>query len=432
MKRRWIGICMGIVMLTAALAGCSKPEAESEGSESSADASGAESKKVEITWLHHFQEEGIKAWMEEMIKSFEEENPDIKINVESVTFDSYDQTLKTKIASDDAPMIFDLAGQAYYAEYANAGHLYDVTGMEGIENIDESYLPDGQVDGKQYAVPLDVNGYAIFYNKGIFDEYDLEVPETLTEMRQVCETLQANGITPFAAPMQELWGLQEYVDVSGFPVFGTEEWFMDKMNLDTHFSDDDKFKQAMQDYFSFKPYWGDDPFGTNWDTAQNMVANGEAAMVANGSWAIDGINAKNPDCEVRVFAMPTSEEPEGAVMILRPGNGICLYNSQDEEKMEAGKKFYGWLLSKESGESYAKNGFKISTVDGVDLSFSDGLTDIQSYPEEQIWNSSGMTIFSDEYYQIFYETILDYSMEDTLDIDGLAESLDRDFAAIGN
>lgn len=43
-----------------------------------------------------------------------------------------------------------------------------------------------------------------------------------------------------------------------------------------------------------------------------------------------------------------------------------------------------------------------------------------------------MTIFSDEYYQIFYETILDYSMEDTLDIDGLAESLDRDFAAIGN
>lgn len=207
---------------------------------------------------------------------------------------------------------------------------------------------------------------------------------------------------------------------------------MDKMNLDTHFSDDDKFKQAMQDYFSFKPYWGDDPFGTNWDTAQNMVANGEAAMVANGSWAIDGINAKNPDCEVRVFAMPTSEEPEGAVMILRPGNGICLYNSQDEEKMEAGKKFYGWLLSKESGESYAKNGFKISTVDGVDLSFSDGLTDIQSYPEEQIWNSSGMTIFSDEYYQIFYETILDYSMEDTLDIDGLAESLDRDFAAIGN
>ena len=304
--------------------------------------------------------------------------------------------------------------------------------MEGIENIDESYLPDGQVDGKQYAVPLDVNGYAIFYNKGIFDEYDLEVPETLTEMRQVCETLQANGIMPFAAPMQELWGLQEYVDVSGFPVFGTEDWFMDKMNLDTHFSDDDKFKQAMQDYFSFKPYWGDDPFGTNWDTAQNMVANGEAAMVANGSWAIDGINAKNPDCEVRVFAMPTSEEPEGAVMILRPGNGICLYNSQDEEKMEAGKKFYGWLLSKESGESYAKNGFKISTVDGVDLSFSNGLTDIQSYPEEQIWNSSGMTIFSDEYYQIFYETILDYSMEDTLDIDGLAESLDRDFAAIGN
>ena len=384
---------------------------------------------TEITWLNHFEEEGIKTWMNEMVEKFNSENPDVKVVVETIPYASYDQTLKTKIGSEDAPMIFDLAGQAYYQEYAEAGHLYDVTGIDGIENIQESYLPDGQVDGKQYAIPLDTNGYAIFYNKGIFDEYNLEVPKTISELKAICETLTENGIQPFAAPMQELWGLQEYVDVSGFPVFGTKEWFTDKMELKSNFSDDELFKEAITNYYSFKEYWGDDPFGTDWDTAQNMVANGEAAMTANGSWAIDGIKSKNPDCDVRVFAMPTSEDPDGAIMVMRPGNGICLFNSEDEKLMDAGKRFYSYLLSKESGESYAKNGSKYSTLKDIDLSFSDGLMDIQSYDEDHVWNSSGIVIFPGEFYNIFYETIQEYTMEDELDLDGLCVDLDDGFAA---
>lgn len=387
---------------------------------------------TEITWLNHFEEEGIKKWMNEAVENFNASNADVKVSIETVTYDSYDQTLKTKIASDDAPMIFDLAGQSSYQEYAAAGHLYDVSEMEGIDNIQEGYLADGQVDGVQYAIPLDTNGYAIFYNKGIFDEYGLEVPTTISELRKICEVLTENGIQPFAAPMQALWGLQEYVDVSGFPLFGTETWFTDKMNLTSTFSDDELFKEAITNYYSFKEYWGDDPFGTDWDTAQNMVAYGEAAMTANGSWAIDGITSKNPDCEVRVFAMPTTEDPDGAIMIMRPGNGICLYNSKDEKKMEAGKRFYTYLLSKESGESYATNGFKISTVKDVDLSFSAGLSDIQAYDEEHTWNSSGIVIFADEFYNIFYETIAEYTLEDELDLDGLCKSLDEGFAAAAN
>lgn len=390
----------------------------------------AEGDVTEIKWLNHFEEEGIKAWMEEMVENFNAANEDVQVIIETVPYASYDQTLKTKISSEDAPMIFDLAGQANYQEYAEAGHLYDVSEIEGIENIQEGYLLDGQVDGVQYAIPLDTNGYAIFYNKGIFDEYGLEVPKTVSEMHAVCETLAENGVQPFAAPMQELWGLQEYVDVSGFPLFGTENWFTDKMELKSTFAEDDLFKEAIKNYYSFKEYWGDDPFGTDWDTAQNMVANGEAAMTANGSWAIDGIHSKNPDCEVRVFAMPTTEDPDGAIMIMRPGNGLCLYNSSDEKQMEAGKRFYTYLMSKESGESYATNGFKISTVKDIDLSFSDGLADIQAYDEEHVWNSSGIVIFAGEYYDVFYETIQEYTMEDELDIDGLCESLDEGFQAI--
>lgn len=442
MGKKFLGLILAMVMVVSMLTACGS-ESTNQSSDTAADTQaipaatdGASTGEVtEITWLHHFQEAGIQKWAGEMITRFEAANPDIKVNVEVVTQDVYDQTLKTKIASDDAPMIFDLANKAYYKEYGEAGHLYERSAMEGLASIDPTMLPAGQVDGKQWGVPLDVNGFAVFYNKAVFDKYNLTVPSTLSELKAVCDTLVENGVQPFAAPMSEQWCLQityEVVAQAGDAFCGEEDWYTNKMNLTSNFSDDADFKKAVEIFCGFKPYWGEDPFGTNWDTAQNMLANGEAAMIVNGSWTIDGITAKNPDAVVRVFAMPTSEDPNGTFMNLKPGNGICLYNSQDEKKLEDGKKFHNFLLSKESGEFYAQNAFKMSTVAGVDFSFSNALMDIKSYSGEQIWNSANVTMFTSEYEQLFYETLVNYSMEDTLDVDALAKSLDEDFTAISN
>ncbi len=432
MKKRMMAMFLAALMTMGLAAGCgNKTEEASDNADDSTGSEEASDKKVEISWLHHFQEEGIQAWITDVLEKFEEENPDIKVTVEGVTQDVYDQTLKTKIASDDAPMIFDLNSYVYYKEYGDAGHLYDMSDLEGLSNIDPSMLPAGQVDGKQWGVPLDVNGYGVFYNKDIFDEYGLEVPVTREEMIAVCETLQENGVQPIAAPFAEQWCLMAYYDVIACPMYEDDEWWTKKMNLSSNFADDEKFKQAVEIFCELKPYWGNDPFGTDWDTAQGMVANGEAAMIINGAWTIDGIKTKNPDCNVRVFALPCSDSKEGAIMQLRPGSGFCLYNSQDEEKLEAGKKLMNFLTSKVSGDSFAQNASKMSVVNGVDLSFSEPLTDIQSYPDEQVWNSADVVLFSAEYEQLFYETLLNFTMVEPIDIEGLASSLDQDFAAIG-
>lgn len=449
MKKKLLGMILCMAMVISMLGGCGSKEksedasqndstqndssqsnAQDDGSKTEDTADQDSGKSVEITWLHHFQEEGIQKWVNNEVTTFTEANPNIKVNVEVVAADVYDQILKTKIASDDAPMIFDLAGRAYYKEYGDAGHLYDLSTLEGISSINESMLADGQIDGKQYGVPLDVNAYCVHYNKGIFDQLGLKVPTTLTELKNICDTLVAKGIQPFAAPMAEQWCLQIYFDVLNCSFNPDPNWFTDKMSLASTFSEDEQFKKAVETYISFKPYWGDDPMGTDWDTAQNMLANGEAAMLINGSWTIDGVTSKNPDCDVRIFAMPSSEDPSGATMELKPGSGICMYNTTDEAKKDAGIKFMNQLLSKESGEFYATNAFKMSTAKDVDFSFSDALMDVQAYPESQIWNSAGVTLFSSEYSKLFYETLTNFTMNDKMDVDALAKSLDSDFASI--
>ena len=389
--------------------------------------------QVEITWMHKFDEDGTVAWAEEIVKKFEDEHPDIKVNIEMSSADNYAQLLKTKIASDDAPNVFFLDGHSQYIEYVEADRLYPLDDVENLKLIDETAASDGVVDGVQYAVPMDVNAYGIHYNKDIFDEYDLEVPTTLTELREVCDTFVENGIQPFAAGFATAFCVWFTYETVGYPVVGQDEnWFADKMDLTSTFSDDEAFKETIKNMMSLKEYWGEDPFGTDWDAAQNMMANGEAAMLVNGSWTVGGVLSRNEDCNIRICAMPTSEDEDGAILEKKPGAGICVYNSEDEEKLAASLEFFNYLLSEEAGNSYASEGFKMSTLEKADFSFSDALMDVQKYDEDHVWTTANMTTFTSEYESVFWEEITNLMLDDEPDIDAMCEALDKDFAAIAN
>ena len=115
----------------------------------------------------------------------------------------------------------------------------------------------------------------------------------------------------------------------------------------------------------------------------------------------------------------------------RPGNGFVVYNSDDEAKLEAAKKLIDFMTSQTSGDLFVKDASKMSIVNGVDVSSSEPLSDIASYDNDHSWVSADVTMFSTEYLSIFYETLARYMLDTPVDTDGLCQSLDQDFAAIG-
>ncbi|MFA6846532.1 MAG: ABC transporter substrate-binding protein, partial [Sphaerochaetaceae bacterium] len=193
-----IGVCLLAILLGM---GMMFANGTNEGSTSAKPSSDT----VSFTWMHHLEEAGKQDWVNHCVEAYTAHHPNVKINIEMVPNDNYLTMLKTRVASNDAPMIFDL-DRINTLEFAKAGHLADVSDTEGLkENFSTDILSQGKVGSIQYGVPLDVSAYGIFYNKDVFDKYGLQIPTTDSELKKVCETLMANGVVPFGAPFAESW-----------------------------------------------------------------------------------------------------------------------------------------------------------------------------------------------------------------------------------
>lgn len=390
---------------------------------------------ITVTWINSYNEEGISKWSEWVKEQVESEYPYITVDLQTYASDSVDQIVKTKIASDDAPGIF---GGFNVQEYVDAGYVYDLSNEEWISNIQEDVLSAGKFSDIQAEVPMDTNYYGIFYNKDIFTDLGLEVPTTLTELYAVCDTLKENGIAPFACGFGDVWTLQEQMSpiymtlcMGGYGGFEADKtWYADKESLTDNFADDAAYARSFEILYSLKDYFSEDPMATDWATALNMVATGKAAMIANGSWTMDGVTGINPDVTMSAFPMPVSDDPADDVLIAQPGSGPLCYNSDDPEMLDACLKVFDVMYSVESGQKYAELGNKISTFKDVDMSFNTSCDDLMNYVNNgQSWSNGDITQFQGGGYGIIQARLQEYLMKDECDTEGFLQALDDDFKA---
>ena len=124
--------------------------------------------------------------------------------------DTYKEKLVVAVSSGECPDIYQTWSGGPMIEYVEAGF-----GQPLDEYIDKYNLKDvlmdaaleqGTYNGKVYGLPvLNVAISGIYYNKEMFEQYNLEVPTTISDLEKVCDTLVENGITPFALANASKW-----------------------------------------------------------------------------------------------------------------------------------------------------------------------------------------------------------------------------------
>lgn len=424
MKKKMLSIILTAAMAVGMFTGCTTLV--------SADST----EDVTLTLIHDLNEENSISFMEQAVSLFEEANPGVTIDMEVLSTDDYNSMLRNKIAADDVPDLFFIDDINKKHEFIDAGIVADISDQVWLaENVQESAISACTEDGKTWCLPMFVSGMFVTYNKDVFSGAGIEkTPETWSEFLEDCQKIQDSGVTPIAAGFQEQWVLfsDEQCDSIVTTVRNDKE---NRIKLEsgetTWAADEGKFSEVLTRMKERFQYVNDDPFGTDWNTAQNMLAIGEAGMILNGSWTPAGITSINPEANIGIFPLPLTEDPEECKLALHssPG-GFAVY--EESEYKEYGLKFLEFLSTPEIGALEQEVKGDISACKNVEVAEDAGvLYDITQYiAQEKVFDWTGYSelFVSDELEKITTDVETEFLMDEDMTVDEAIAMLDERFA----
>ena len=118
--------------------------------------------------------------------------------------------LKTRFIREDYPDIIGIGGDINYSYFVDADILADISGYEGMKDVNEGYLEIAEalelvpVEGT-YILPYAANAAGVLYNREMFEEHGWQIPETWDELNTLCEEISAEGILPFYFGFKDIW-----------------------------------------------------------------------------------------------------------------------------------------------------------------------------------------------------------------------------------
>lgn len=373
MKRK-ISLLLCLAMVLTMFAACSA----NPSTNITSTASDTQNEPVTIHLFHQKQE--AQETFAKIIDAFHSKYPNITVEQEIVTNDP-SSVLKSRIATDEIPDIFQ--GALDTMDIAKGGYILDLAGEPFLQNINEEALQDSSftdADGHTWAMPIDGSCEGIFYNKDIFAKYNLEPPATISAFKSLLDTLQKNGVTPFALGFKDSWTIKPIALIAASPAVYAKEpsWNDKKSSGEVSFAGTDSWNTTFE---LLKTVYENGNTKTAFDTDYNgacaMIANGKAAMMVQGLWALEPIKSVNPNVNLGMMAMPVSENPSDAKLFQFPDFGLSI--SAQTAHPEECKLFLNFLTSPEIAEMWCSNAKLFSAVKNVSVDFDPLAKDVNAY-----------------------------------------------------
>ncbi|MDT0182676.1 extracellular solute-binding protein [Microbacterium sp. ARD31] len=259
------------------------------------------------------------------------------------------------------------------ARFVQRCALSDLSGTEAAATVREDLQPlmdqYGSCEGRISALPYSVMAASVIYNKEIFAENDLEVPQTWSELLEVCDALEEAGVAPFYATFKDDWTVgQGWYDYSVGGSIDVLEFF-DQMNAEGTAVGPDSTVSFQKDFAEpvekmtqlATEYVNEDAPSRGYGDGNLAFGNGEAAMYLQGPWAFGEIAKTAPDLELGTFPLPLTEDPED--LKVRVNMDLAAMIPEGSRHKEAARDFLEYLYLPENIEAYneAQLGFAPTT-----------------------------------------------------------------------
>ncbi|WP_339183978.1 extracellular solute-binding protein [Oceanobacillus sp. FSL W7-1293] len=310
-----------------------------------------------------------------ILSDYDNEREDTDLQIETIEQNNILQQISLLAASNDLPELFKY-------ESNQLGELIDNESVIDIEdelkelgiyeelNTSAIDLLEQLSDGRGlYALPVEMNIEGFWYNKQIFEEQGLDIPETWDELLEVSETLENAGVQPFSVAGKERWPITRYINGYIIRYYGTDA--MERVSNGELNMTDEGFIEAAQTIQDMgdKGYFGQGVNTVDADTALDSFLQGNAAMYYSGSWDVANFNDTSRNSvgvdNIGLFNIPLVEGGEGSLSDWSMNAGLTLSiasNKYDEQMADWVKEAFTNYGETAINEMGMVSGFKVENM----------------------------------------------------------------------
>lgn len=350
---------MLLLALTLVLSACGGSKNSSDDGKTAAGgggSSGGSGDKVTIKMMHLWPDGSNSAQnklAKQIISEYEQANPNVKIETEVLENEQYKNKLKVLSASNSLPDVGFTWAAGFLEPYVKGNMFAPLDDLlqgdlkdKFVAGTTEAYA----VDGKTYALPVELNIVPVYYNKEIFAKYNLQPPKTFEEFKNIIKTLNDNKVTPIALGSKDAWTGSFWYMYLAERLGGPD--MLDQAVASSTFSDSSLIQAAKEAQDLVKSNAFVKGFnGLSNDEAKSEFMNEKAAMYAMGTWEVPNYTT-NPDIpqefkdKIGFFKFPTIEGGKGNINDWVGGVGVGMFVSENSKVKEDAKKFVNYFVKR--------------------------------------------------------------------------------------
>lgn len=357
MKRMALVIIAGLISVSLSACGGSG-NAKSEGSPNN----NGSKVTIELAISKSSQDSAFVA--QDLLDEFEQKT-NIHVNLQLLPAEQTATVLQTKLAVNETPDII---------QYNLASATTDLNLERNFEILDNEAWVSRLLNkdvlsayGHVYSfhVSQDTGMQGVVYNKDMFKELGLSIPQNFEQFLAVCEKIKASGITPVFMPFKDNWAANIW-PAAAFADYAAKNdptLFEDLNANRKKWTDIPEFATFLQQQYDVyaKGYTNTDILSDSYDMAVGKFLNKEVAMMFMGDWLIENVAEKDPSIHLGLFAIPSSE---GASLGSSPLGGQLFIPKKAKHMAEA-KQFLEFIASKEVAQKIVDQQGYVSNFNDV-------------------------------------------------------------------
>lgn len=289
---------------------------------------------------------------EALVEAFEAEHPDISVTVEIRPGGTEgDNLVKTRLSTGEMADVFFYNSGSLLQALNPDSSLVDLSDQEWVGSLTEEFTPVVSTDVGLYGAPLGASfAGGVVYNRRVYDEFGLTVPETWDEFMANNETIatEGDGVAPVVQTYGETWTSQLFVLGDFANVLAVDPEWADRYTAHQRSYAEEPALLGFQHQQEAAEagYFNEDFPSATFEDGARMVAEGEGAHYPMLSNVIQTVLQNTPDAvdDLGFFALPAEEAEHTQATIWQP-NAVYVPRSTEGAELEAAKEFVAFVNS---------------------------------------------------------------------------------------